>query len=40
MEYVEPTDGFLPHPELLSALWDLTHMKPGLNPQVYRAIYL
>jgi hypothetical protein len=40
MEYVEPTDDFLPHPELLSALWDLTHMKPGLNPQVYRAIYL
>jgi hypothetical protein len=37
-------DGFLPRPELLAhnpgTLWDLTYLRPGLNPQAYNAIYL
>jgi Protein of unknown function (DUF3313) len=41
---VQPTDGFLPQPDLLArnpgTLWDLTYIKPSLDIQAYHAIYL
>jgi hypothetical protein len=44
VDAVPVADGFLPRPELLAhnqgTLWDLTYLRPGLNPQAYRAIYL
>ena len=40
----QPTDGFLPQPDLLAqnpgTLWDLTYMKPGVDFHAYRAILL